>query len=276
MRKSNLRFLLTGHAFSCLQKQIPCFQKRPLVKCFIVFAFLYCSYEIKKRGSVGTHSLKSALSENSAGTLKIKIRSEEVKKIRNVRITLSKTLPEFQYHTRWILSAPLPPIPVRLPAIQLADPNPENFEIFTLEGERDFSIQPGRYYLSMDTLLNESFEWNSQEGQFMYFPFGFRDRYYFDSKERIMDAVTNYDKKCENKKTDYFPVVYYLNIGSCSQLEIKAGKTSVLSVNAGRRYPSSNIVYIRKAIGFPFLFPFTNQGGYYYQRDYTVNLENPD
>lgn len=245
-------------------------------RCWFVFAILFCSSEIKKTGSIGSHLLKSVSNESSRGTLKIKIHSEEVKKIRNVRITVSRTRPSLQYATRWILSAPLPPIPVNLDTIPLADPNPSNFEIFTLEGEREFSIPPGRYYLSMDTLLNESFEWNSEEGQFMYFSIGFRHRYYFDSKEMIIDEVTDSDKKCENKRTDYFPIVYSLNIGSCSQLKIKEGKTSVLSVNVGSRYPSSYIVYIRKAIGLPFLFPFTNQGGYYYQRDYTVSLENQD
>lgn len=209
----------------------------------------------------------------SKRNLIVKIESEDNFELSDIEFNLSRLFPTPIYYDEWGIDytfrIPIPykhtiPIP---PSIQTGINYSTKFD-FKNGKEYEFTIPENYYYASMENTNHKlNFLFNPIESKAILFLFG----YDYDERHNGKYIQRNPNTLCyEVLDAEYLGKNHF----SCPTILIEKGKTTELIIKIGKRKWSNASTILCKFIpGILGLGPFTNFGGYYFHRDYQIEIK---
>jgi hypothetical protein len=235
---------------------------------------------------------EQVISKNRA-RLDIDFEGEEKFTLKKLKIRVSKNLPHVGYYNRYSVRNFIffPWITIDITPEEPRVNSGLEFYIEELSTKEKFCIDlpVGEYYVSLDNLDSDRIDLNPIESKLILFTFGYgfylkreyRKDYDYDSffeNEFIHLDISDFDQdECIYGRNKYFwdGDRTGKEISECPKLKLKEGSPAKITIQLGKRETnSSETVFFKIFPGIIILAPFTNSQGYFYRRNYTINLKN--
>jgi hypothetical protein len=260
------------------------------MKYILIIFILNCNQFEKK--IFKTSNCNSKLPPNKSRIV-VSFRGEDNFILKDVKIRISKNLPKLEYYNRYSIRKFIfiPWITIdKTPDEPRINSNIE-FEILTeLQNSKQIciDIQPNEYFASIENIESDSFSFNPMESKLILFTFGYgfylKREYKKEHKEAIfienqflsMD-ISDFDEEyCIFGRNKYYwdGDRTSKEIAECPKLKLEKEKIYLVDIQLGKREFNSNgeFLFTKLVPGLIFLAPITNSLGYFYKRNYKINL----
>lgn len=239
------------------------------MKYFYIFLFfIFACSEEEKRNSLEYKNIR--ILREKSGVLEIQIKGESGYILDNLNLYIGKEIPKIHYEWKTIGYGVYPffPFPIRT----VNPPVTEKYKgPFSVKTNEPFlaDIEEGEYFMTLHSLSNRSFMWESEESKLIYISFGYDSDFYKGS-----ETVNLYSKECNHKVVENFESAY-LNVIACPSLKIFRGERTVLEIEIGQKINETRMMrhFLKIFPGIFMLAPFNSIFGYYYLREYKVKLK---
>lgn len=219
----------------------------------------------------GTSNKNNLADVKEQGILEIEFISKEDFEIENIRILFSRSLPELKIKKVVKVNDLLPfPETVEINKKPILYDNIEySFQQNIRTNKKyKFIVEPGEYFVSMDSLANSDFQFNVYENKVLLFQFGYDIERESDDKKKW--KLVEYNQNCKYG----LALPYYEYSSVCPKIMINQNKTTRIQVNASDAKAYNLMQYGFKFLGIIILSPFHNLNGYLYYRDYVSEIKN--
>ena len=247
--------------------------------CFVINCSSYYErefYRKENRNENNTYRETLNFEKNSKCNLIVKIESEDNYELSDLEFNLSRLFPTPEYYEKtgidYTFRIPIPysyTLPIS-PSIQSGISYSTKIDLKNKK-EYALTLPENTYYGSLAKINDSGIELNPIESKKTVILFG----YSYDEK-----SYNKYDRRKPEKNSDCIKYEKSYNketIYSCPIIPIENGKTTELTITIGKRKWNNTLDIFYKFIpGILLLGPFTNINGYYFYRDYQIDIKMMD
>ncbi len=247
--------------------------------CFVLNST--CNYEgefFRKENTNENNTYRETLNfeKVSKSNLILKIESEDNYELSDLEFNLSRLFPTPEYYEKtgidYTFRIPIPysyTLPIS-PSIQSGISYSTKLDLKNKK-EYALTLPENTYYASLAKINDSSIKLNPIESKKTVILFG----YNYDEKSfnKYVMRNTNTSSHCIKYEKSYNEETIY----SCPRIPIENGKTTELTIAIGKRKWNNTLDIFYKFIpGILLLGPFTNVNGYYFHRDYQIDIKIMD